>query len=126
MLHPDLINANMKAAQYAVRGELYLKGEELRKAGRDILYTNGEFEEAEKREEREGERERRRKKDIFDLESSLSPKPPLFLFLTHPSLKPLLLPHSQPNSPQSATPTPSGASRSPSPGRSWLYWQPLS
>lgn len=31
----------MRAAQYAVRGELYLKGEELRKAGRDILYTNG-------------------------------------------------------------------------------------
>jgi len=30
----------MRAAQYAVRGELYLKGEELRKAGRDILYTN--------------------------------------------------------------------------------------
>lgn len=40
VLHPDLINANMKAAQYAVRGELYLKGEELRAAGRDILYTN--------------------------------------------------------------------------------------
>lgn len=40
VLHPDLINANMKAAQYAVRGELYLKGEELRKAGREILYTN--------------------------------------------------------------------------------------
>jgi len=32
----------MLKAQYAVRGELYLKGEELRKAGRDILYTNGE------------------------------------------------------------------------------------
>jgi hypothetical protein len=30
----------MKAAQYAVRGELYLKGEALRAAGRDILYTN--------------------------------------------------------------------------------------
>ena len=41
VLHPDLINENIKKAQYAVRGELYLKGEELRKAGRDILYTNG-------------------------------------------------------------------------------------
>lgn len=30
----------MRAAQYAVRGELYLKGYALRKAGRDILYTN--------------------------------------------------------------------------------------
>lgn len=39
----------MRAAQYAVRGELYLKGEELRKAGRDILYTNGEEEREEKR-----------------------------------------------------------------------------
>ena len=44
VLHPTLLNANMLKAQYAVRGELYLKGEELRKAGRDILYTNGEGE----------------------------------------------------------------------------------
>ena len=33
----------MRAAQYAVRGELYLKGEELSKSGREILYTNGAF-----------------------------------------------------------------------------------
>jgi hypothetical protein len=56
VLHPDLINANMKAAQYAVRGELYLKGEELRKSGREILYTNGE-EFGREKKEREKERE---------------------------------------------------------------------
>jgi len=38
--HPDCINENVKAAQYAVRGELYLKGEELRKAGREVIFTN--------------------------------------------------------------------------------------
>ena len=32
---------NFKEAQYAVRGELYLKGAELKKAGRDIIFTNG-------------------------------------------------------------------------------------
>jgi hypothetical protein len=42
VLHPDLLNENFKRAQYAVRGELYLKGEELRKAGREIIFTNGE------------------------------------------------------------------------------------
>lgn len=38
--HPDCINDNVKAAQYAVRGELYLKGEELRKAGKEVIFTN--------------------------------------------------------------------------------------
>lgn len=41
VLHPDLINANMKKTQYAVRGELYLKAEQLKKAGREIIMTNG-------------------------------------------------------------------------------------
>eukprot|EP00884_Botryococcus_braunii_P023360 jgi/Botrbrau1/9708/Bobra.0388s0003.1 len=40
VLHPDLLNDNFRRAQYAVRGELYLKGEELRKAGREIIFTN--------------------------------------------------------------------------------------
>ena len=38
--HPECINENVKAAQYAVRGELYLKGEELRLAGREVIFTN--------------------------------------------------------------------------------------
>jgi hypothetical protein len=41
-MHPELLNANMKKTQYAVRGELYLKAEELRQAGREIIFTNGE------------------------------------------------------------------------------------
>ena len=41
-MHPDLLNANFVGAEYAVRGELYLKGEELRKQGREIIFTNGE------------------------------------------------------------------------------------
>ena len=41
MFHPDLLNADFVSAQYAVRGELYLKGEELRKAGKEIIFTNG-------------------------------------------------------------------------------------
>jgi hypothetical protein len=77
-LHPDLLNANVRNAQYAVRGELYLKArrldeergpcrlplahrlasqpharpdppartlapqaEELRRAGKEIIFTNG-------------------------------------------------------------------------------------
>lgn len=40
VLHPDLLNENFKKAEYAVRGELYLKAEELRKAGREITFTN--------------------------------------------------------------------------------------
>ena len=63
MLHPDLLNANVRNAEYAVRGELYLKvrqaaqpdcpavpwathsptlqAEELRRAGKEIIFTNG-------------------------------------------------------------------------------------
>ena len=41
VLHPDLLNENLKKTQYAVRGELYIKAEELRKAGREIIFTNG-------------------------------------------------------------------------------------
>ena len=41
VLHPDLLNENFRNAEYAVRGELYLKGAELKKAGRDIIFTNG-------------------------------------------------------------------------------------
>ncbi|BDA47935.1 Alanine aminotransferase 2 [Coccomyxa sp. Obi] len=40
VLHPDLLNENMVRAEYAVRGELYLKGEELRKQGREVIFTN--------------------------------------------------------------------------------------
>lgn len=41
VLHPELLNTNVKKAQYAVRGELYLRAEELRKAGKEIIFTNG-------------------------------------------------------------------------------------
>ena len=40
VLHPDLINADMRSTVYAVRGELMQRGEELRKAGREIIFTN--------------------------------------------------------------------------------------
>ncbi|WIA19014.1 hypothetical protein OEZ85_003676 [Tetradesmus obliquus] len=40
VLHPDLLNENLKKTQYAVRGELFLKAEELRQAGREIIITN--------------------------------------------------------------------------------------
>eukprot|EP01023_Acetabularia_acetabulum_P014025 TRINITY_DN16860_c0_g1_i1.p1 TRINITY_DN16860_c0_g1~~TRINITY_DN16860_c0_g1_i1.p1 ORF type:complete len:525 (+),score=117.07 TRINITY_DN16860_c0_g1_i1:159-1733(+) len=39
-MHPDLLNANMKATQYAVRGELYLRASQLQKEGMEITYTN--------------------------------------------------------------------------------------
>lgn len=39
-MHPDIINPAIKAAQYAVRGELYLRGEELRKEGKEIVAMN--------------------------------------------------------------------------------------
>eukprot|EP01024_Parvocaulis_polyphysoides_P064103 TRINITY_DN7435_c0_g1_i2.p1 TRINITY_DN7435_c0_g1~~TRINITY_DN7435_c0_g1_i2.p1 ORF type:complete len:546 (-),score=69.98 TRINITY_DN7435_c0_g1_i2:270-1826(-) len=39
-MHPDLLNANMKATQYAVRGELYLRAAQLQKEGMEITYTN--------------------------------------------------------------------------------------
>lgn len=40
--HPSLLNPRVLATTYAVRGEIYLKAEELRKAGRDIIFTNSE------------------------------------------------------------------------------------
>ena len=41
VLHPDLLNKNFREAQYAVRGELYLRGAAMKKAGKDIIFTNG-------------------------------------------------------------------------------------
>jgi hypothetical protein len=41
VLHPELLNENMRKTQYAVRGELYLKAEELKNAGKPIIFTNG-------------------------------------------------------------------------------------
>eukprot|EP00882_Tetradesmus_deserticola_P025410 GHRQ01027911.1.p1 GENE.GHRQ01027911.1~~GHRQ01027911.1.p1 ORF type:complete len:121 (-),score=18.12 GHRQ01027911.1:97-459(-) len=41
VLHPDLLNPRLLKAQYAVRGELYLRAEELKKE-KQIIYTNGE------------------------------------------------------------------------------------
>ena len=41
VLHPDLLNDSVLKTQYAVRGELYLRAEELRKAGKEITFTNG-------------------------------------------------------------------------------------
>lgn len=40
VMHHDLLNEKVKEAQYAVRGELYLRGEELRKEGKEIIFTN--------------------------------------------------------------------------------------
>eukprot|EP01025_Chloroclados_australasicus_P039239 TRINITY_DN40527_c0_g1_i1.p1 TRINITY_DN40527_c0_g1~~TRINITY_DN40527_c0_g1_i1.p1 ORF type:complete len:524 (-),score=50.45 TRINITY_DN40527_c0_g1_i1:375-1946(-) len=40
VLHPDLLNANVKATQYAVRGELYQRALQLQKEGLQITYTN--------------------------------------------------------------------------------------
>lgn len=42
VLHPSTLNKNILKAQYAVRGELYNKAQELAAKGRDIIYTNGE------------------------------------------------------------------------------------
>jgi hypothetical protein len=41
VMHLDLLNDNLKKTQYAVRGELYLRAEQLRKEGKDIIFTNG-------------------------------------------------------------------------------------
>jgi hypothetical protein len=43
VLHPDLLNENLKKTQYAVRGELYMKAEELRSKGKEIIFTNGKL-----------------------------------------------------------------------------------
>eukprot|EP00890_Picochlorum_soloecismus_P003603 jgi/Picsp_1/4243/NSC_01752-R1_alanine aminotransferase len=40
VLHPSTLNQNMLKAQYAVRGELYNKAQELAAEGREIIYTN--------------------------------------------------------------------------------------
>jgi hypothetical protein len=41
VLHPDTLNPKVLAAQYAVRGELYLRAVELQREGRDVIFTNG-------------------------------------------------------------------------------------
>lgn len=41
VFHPELMNESVLKTQYAVRGELYLRAEELRKAGKEIIFTNG-------------------------------------------------------------------------------------
>ena len=41
VMHPELLNENMLKVQYAVRGELFLLGEQLRSEGRTIISTNG-------------------------------------------------------------------------------------
>jgi len=41
VLHPDLLNSAVKKAEYAVRGELYLRAVELQKQGMKIVFTNG-------------------------------------------------------------------------------------
>jgi len=40
VLHPELLNENMRSTQYAVRGELYLRAEQLRTEGKEIIFTN--------------------------------------------------------------------------------------
>lgn len=43
VLHPTTLNENLLKAQYAVRGELYNKAQEMAAEGKDIIYTNGAF-----------------------------------------------------------------------------------
>lgn len=43
VLHPELLNDAVLKTQYAVRGELYLRAEELRKEGKEIIFTNGQY-----------------------------------------------------------------------------------
>ncbi|MEW5315685.1 MAG: hypothetical protein WDW38_007095 [Sanguina aurantia] len=40
VLHPSLLNDNVLKTEYAVRGELYLRAEQLRKEGKEIMFTN--------------------------------------------------------------------------------------
>eukprot|EP00850_Spirogloea_muscicola_P012605 SM000082S22847 [mRNA] locus=s82:191590:196000:- [translate_table: standard] len=40
VLHPDRMNENVRKAQYAVRGELFLRASELQKQGREVVLTN--------------------------------------------------------------------------------------
>ncbi|RMZ57633.1 hypothetical protein APUTEX25_001833, partial [Auxenochlorella protothecoides] len=39
-MHPDLLNDNILKTQYAVRGELYTRAQELAKSGGEVIYTN--------------------------------------------------------------------------------------
>lgn len=41
--HPDMMNANLVKAEYAVRGELYNRAQDLAKEGKEVIYTNGTF-----------------------------------------------------------------------------------
>lgn len=41
VLHPELLNSAVLKTQYAVRGELYLRAEQLRQQGLPIVFTNG-------------------------------------------------------------------------------------
>lgn len=41
VLHPELLNEQVLKTQYAVRGELYLRAEQLRREGKEIIFTNG-------------------------------------------------------------------------------------
>ena len=43
VFHADLLNENVRKAEYAVRGELHLRAVELEKKGMDIIYTNSAF-----------------------------------------------------------------------------------
>jgi len=40
VLHPELLNNSVLKTQYAVRGELYLRAEQLRREGKPIIFTN--------------------------------------------------------------------------------------
>ncbi|KAK3262800.1 hypothetical protein CYMTET_28364 [Cymbomonas tetramitiformis] len=40
VLHPDLLNNDLLETKYAVRGEIYLKAEELRQTGKEVTFTN--------------------------------------------------------------------------------------
>eukprot|EP00803_Ostreobium_quekettii_P003210 evm.model.scf_2660.3 EVM.evm.TU.scf_2660.3 scf_2660:14056-20696(-) len=40
VMHVDLLNPKVREVQYAVRGELYLRGQELKAEGREIIATN--------------------------------------------------------------------------------------
>jgi glutamate--glyoxylate aminotransferase len=43
VLHPSTMNPNILKAQYAVRGELYNKAQEMAAQGKEIIYTNGRW-----------------------------------------------------------------------------------
>lgn len=43
VMHPELMNENLRKTQYAVRGEIYFKAQDLAAKGREIIYTNGKI-----------------------------------------------------------------------------------